>query len=354
MTIDSIGYFIYGMCVMFYSMMAWLFWRKGSDVLSRLIMSIMLICVVECLKDLAIYYFIDDITNRWWAVMTAADIIIIPFYIFVLMELVKPGWLTWRKGVLHEVPFVVLPLLYVVTGKVVWYYAIAIWAALYGSATLVLTFFFISQYHRVLKERFSYEENINLHWLRAILVSFFFILLVWTCSSVMIDVNFDNIYMVMSLTTWMFVGYFIYKHESVIDELSDDSTRQIQEVSSHIGEHSGDYFMQPQLCEQVRVLFEEQKLYLDPKLKLSDVARKVGTNRTYLSRFFNQENGKTFYDYVNNYRVKYAEQLLLSTNDPLLFIAEKAGFNSQSTFRRVFSAAYGCSPMEYRKRKGMK
>ena len=194
--IDPVGYFIYGMCVMFYSMMAWFFWRKGSDVLSRLIKAIMLIYVVESLKDLIIYYYVDDMTSRWWAVMTSMDIVIIPFYIFVLMELVKPGWLTWRKGILHEVPFVVLPLLYIITEHAIWYYIIAAWAVFYGSATLVLTFFFISQYHRVLKERFSYEDNINLHWLRAILVSFFFILAAWTCSSVMVDMQLyspDNI-----------------------------------------------------------------------------------------------------------------------------------------------------------------
>lgn len=63
------------------------------------------------------------------------------FYIFVLMELVRPGWLTWRKGILHEVPFVVLPLLYIVTEHTIWYYIIAAWAVFYGSATLVLTFF---------------------------------------------------------------------------------------------------------------------------------------------------------------------------------------------------------------------
>lgn len=62
---------------------------------------------------------------------------------------------------------------------------------------------------------------------------------------------------------------------------------------------------------------------------------RVGTNRTYLSRFFNQENGKTFYDYVNNYRVKYAEQLLSSTKDPLSFIAEK-----QDSIRLLLSAEY--------------
>lgn len=353
--IDPIGYFIYGMCVMFYSMMAWFFWRKGSDVLSRLIKAIMLIYVVESLKDLIIYYYVDDMTSRWWAVMTSMDIVIIPFYIFVLMELVKPGWLTWRKGILHEVPFVVLPLLYIITGHTIWYYIIAAWAVFYGSATLVLTFFFISQYHRVLKERFSYEDNINLHWLRAILVSFFFILAAWTCSSVMVDVNFDNLYMILSLATWMFVGYFLYKHESVIDELRDVDDARSSDASGMVGEansgmSAGDYLLSPEISQMVKDLFENQKIYLDPKLKLSDVAMRVGTNRTYLSRFFNQENGKTFYDYVNNYRVKYAEQLLSSTKDPLSFIAEKAGFNSPSTFRRVFASVYGCSPQEYRRR----
>lgn len=353
--IDPVGYFIYGMCVMFYSMMAWFFWRKGSDVLSRLIKAIMLIYVVESLKDLVIYYYVDDMTSRWWAVMTSMDIVIIPFYIFVLMELVKPGWLTWRKGILHEVPFVVLPLLYIITGHTIWYYIIAAWAVFYGSATLVLTFFFISQYHRVLKERFPYEDNINLHWLRAILVSFFFILAAWTCSSVMVDVNFDNLYMILSLATWMFVGYFLYKHESVIDELRDVDDARSSDASGMVGEansgmSAGDYLLSPEISQMVKDLFENQKIYLDPKLKLSDVAMRVGTNRTYLSRFFNQENGKTFYDYVNNYRVKYAEQLLSSTKDPLSFIAEKAGFNSPSTFRRVFASVYGCSPQEYRRR----
>ena len=343
------------MCVMFYSMMAWFFWRKGADVLSRLIKAIMLIYVVESLKDLVIYYYVDDMTSRWWAVMTSMDIVIIPFYIFVLMELVKPGWLTWRKGILHEVPFVVLPLLYIVTEHAIWYYIIAAWAVFYGSATLVLTFFFISQYHRVLKERFSYEDNINLHWLRAILVSFFFILAAWTCSSVMVDVNFDNLYMILSLATWMFVGYFLYKHESVIDELRDVDDARSSDAGGMVGEansgmSAGDYLLSPEISQMVKDLFENQKIYLDPKLKLSDVAMRVGTNRTYLSRFFNQENGKTFYDYVNNYRVKYAEQLLSSTKDPLSFIAEKAGFNSPSTFRRVFASVYGCSPQEYRRR----
>jgi len=78
------------------------------------------------------------------------------------------------------------------------------------------------------------------------------------------------------------------------------------------------------------------------------VAHMVGTNRTYLSRYFNQENGSTFYDFVNNYRLRYAENLLRNSESSILEISEKSGFNSLSTFRRVFSSAYGCSPNEFR------
>lgn len=334
--------FLYGMCVMFYSMMAWIFWRKGGDVLSRLIMVIMLVVDVECFKDIAFYLLFRQLSSGEWEVMTSLDIVIIPIYAFVLMELVKPGWLTWKKGVVHEMPFVVLPFMFVVTGADIWFYTLTVWGALYGCTTFVLTFFWISRYHEVLKSRFSYQEDINLHWLRGILVCFFVILLVWMGSCFMTDANFDNAYMVSSLALWMFISYFVYKHESVLDELSD-----IEEVVSH--ENDGDATLPQGLAQTVQKLFIEDKLYLNPKLKLSDVARLVGTNRTYLSRYFNQDNGQTFYDYVNNLRVKHAEKLLQATSNPIISVGELSGFNSLTTFRRVFMGHYGCSPAEYRK-----
>lgn len=44
-------YFIYGLCVMFYGMMAWFFYRKGADRLSRLVMLLMAILAAGCVKD---------------------------------------------------------------------------------------------------------------------------------------------------------------------------------------------------------------------------------------------------------------------------------------------------------------
>lgn len=146
---------------------------------------------------------------------------------------------------------------------------------------------------------------------------------------------------------WMVVSYFVYRHESVIDELNDTENEEEEEADLDL--HSCQ--LPPEVSESVRKLFDEEKVFLNPRLKLSDVARKVGTNRTYLSRFFNQENGYTFYDYVNQLRVKHAERLLSNTNLPISLIADQSGFNSLSTFRRVFNSYYQCSPQEYRNRK---
>lgn len=335
---DALTSFIYGMSLMFFSMMAWMFWRKGKDMLFRMIMWLMIVIDLQCVKDMTLFYFCGFSSEHTMYLTSALDMMIIPFYSFVLMELVKPGWFSWSKAILLEIPFLLLPLFFIATGHPIWYYILTTWGAVYGCTTFILMFFLISRYHKQLRERFSYQENINLNWLLAILNSFFLILLVWIVSCLMIDVNFDNIYMLCSLGLWMFICYFVYRHESVIDELSDVDVVPIEQSEEEASD----------LAAEVQRLFEVEKIYLNPKLKLSDVARAAGTNRTYLSRFFNRENGQTFYDYVNNYRIRFAEQLLKSSNATLIEVAEKAGFNSLSTFRRVFVANHGCSPIEYR------
>lgn len=286
-----------------------------------------------------VFFLIYGFDNEHaWYLTSSLDMMIIPFYSFVLMELVKPGWFRWVKAFMLELPFLLLPVFYIFTHNIIWFYVLSAWGAIYGFSTFILLFFMIRRYHRQLKERFSYQENINLNWLLAILNTFFLILFLWTLSCFVINVDYDNIYMVSSLILWMLIDYFVYRHESVIEELSDIEIVPLEQNEVDV---SG-------MAAEVQRLFEEDKIYLNPKLKLSDVALAVGTNRTYLSRYFNRQNGQTFYDYVNSYRIQYAENLLKSTNFPLPEIAIKSGFNSISTFRRVFFASFGCSPNKYR------
>jgi AraC-like DNA-binding protein len=109
------------------------------------------------------------------------------------------------------------------------------------------------------------------------------------------------------------------------------------------------------LSEQLNLCMLEQKLYLNPKLTLQDVCSAIGTNRTYLSDFLNNFLKTTFYDYVNELRIKTACEIMDSMTHenkrPIVEIAEVSGFNSISTFNRAFVKLMSTTPGQYIARK---
>lgn len=92
---------------------------------------------------------------------------------------------------------------------------------------------------------------------------------------------------------------------------------------------------------------EAHLLFCNPELSLQDLSIVVGTNRTYLSKWF-ADNDTTFYNYINKLRIDYAAQLLLTTDESIKTIQANAGFASKTTFRKDFLDYYGCSPSQYR------
>lgn len=332
-------FFIYGLSIMFYFMMAWFFFRKNRELLSKLVAVLMLVIGLQCVKDLFFIPFHSGELSTDWMVMTTSDMVAIPLYAFILIDLCRPGTLTWRKIVLHELSFIVPMVLFVTTHISLFYYIEVAWACIYGFGYAVWTIRTIPRYHALLKQRFSYDENINLNWLRIILGSFSVILSLWLVDCLIINLGIEAIYLMSSLVLWMFIAYFIYKHESVLEELSVDVKAEVpndcEKELSVIG-------------RQITLLFERDGIWLNPNLKLSDIAKAVGTNRTYVSVFFNTEAKSTFYDFVNRYRIEHACRLLENSSDSLKLIAEQSGFNSQQSFIRVFSKIKGMTPSEHR------
>lgn len=334
-------YFIYGLCVMFYLIMSWFFWRKNEALLSRLVAILMLVIGLQCIKDL---FFISPEYNSdmyIWSVMTSMDMVAVPLYGFILAELCRPGSLTLRSMVGQMIPFVLLPLLFIFTRLFIFFYIEVAWTAIYGGGYAIWAALTIPKYHKILKQRFSYTENINLNWIKVSLLSFFVILVLWIIDCMVVDLNIEAIYLLGSVMIWMWVCYFIYKHESVIDELNEPSDNT--EVAT-IDIIPGD-----ELHQRIRQLFDDERIYLNPQLKLSDVAALTNSNRTYISRCFNEHHGKTFFEFVNEYRVDHAKELLRSTSERMEIVAEQSGFSSRQSFHRVFLKIAGCPPEQYRK-----
>ena len=95
-------------------------------------------------------------------------------------------------------------------------------------------------------------------------------------------------------------------------------------------------------------LFEKERLYLHNDIKLVDVAKRVGTNKTYLSRALNARLSKNFCQFVNHYRVRDACMLYLrNPEQDMRPLAEQCGFSSQSNFSIVFKYNTGYTPGDW-------
>lgn len=100
--------------------------------------------------------------------------------------------------------------------------------------------------------------------------------------------------------------------------------------------------------EAIQHLVEEEKLYLQPNLKIDDLAKRLNTNRNYVYQAINVGMGLSFTTYINQKRIEYAKHLIEENPKALLTeISLKSGFTSTSAFYRNFKNLIGCSPKDY-------
>lgn len=85
-------------------------------------------------------------------------------------------------------------------------------------------------------------------------------------------------------------------------------------------------------------------------ISLVYIAEKLHISPSYLSRLFKKETGKTFIDYLKEYRLKKACELLINTNLRITEIAKTVGYDSYSYFNTLFSHFYGITPAQYREK----
>jgi AraC-like DNA-binding protein len=126
----------------------------------------------------------------------------------------------------------------------------------------------------------------------------------------------------------------------------DDSKEKYKTSSLTQGEQEVIYSM-------LLKLFENESIYRESKLQLQDVSDMLKVAPHNLSQTINSIAGKPFYDFVNDYRIKYLQKLL---EDPgqkrftILALGIESGFNSKASLNRVFKERTGLSPSAYQRR----
>lgn len=338
---DHLLYYIYGLNTMFYAMaVLWLYHHRPRAAHALASAALLAVLSLECVKDLPLIlggFALSEYTTR---LITLADLLVEPLYALLLITLCQP-WRRrpWRTLLLHEIPFVAFFAVYALTASHIVFYIGIAWCGVYGLYYFGWAFYAIHRYHLWLRDNYSYTENIDLRWLRAVLGAMTLILVLWVVSTYVFTVELESVHLLVGLTMWMFATYCLTRHHAALCELEAEASEEGEDKAESD---------EASLSARVERLFREQRIYLTPTLRLADVAKMIGTNRTYMSRHFNAELGMTFFDYVNDYRLRHACELLTTTDSPLYVIAEQSGFNSLTTFRRQFQSKYGKSPTDYR------
>lgn len=105
------------------------------------------------------------------------------------------------------------------------------------------------------------------------------------------------------------------------------------------------------LFRRLEKLMREKHIYRNNDISLDGLASMLGTNRTYISKIINKFADKSFWDYINMYRIAEATEILSDTENDIHVkdIQEHLGYNSAASFFRVFHKETGVTPLNYRK-----
>lgn len=108
--------------------------------------------------------------------------------------------------------------------------------------------------------------------------------------------------------------------------------------------------VQSDIMSKFKIAIEEDKIHLNPKLNLQELAKLTGVSETNLSNSINTYYGENFRAVINKKRIEEVKKRLLScnlSNLSFLGLAKECGFNSEASFYRIFKTTVGVTPKQF-------
>ena len=140
------------------------------------------------------------------------------------------------------------------------------------------------------------------------------------------------------------IGYMGFKQKPI------NPSFEVVDITTEKAETSGLNAGQKEIHDKLVYEFQHKKLYLNSELNIMDVAQLIGSNRSYISAIINQQYNQNFCTFVNSYRINELKQILNEDNNTVNeVLAEKAGFGSVKSMRRVVVSNIGLPFGDWRK-----
>ncbi|TGL80037.1 AraC family transcriptional regulator [Leptospira yasudae] len=150
-------------------------------------------------------------------------------------------------------------------------------------------------------------------------------------------------------STGVFLIFILLSRYPDFLEILRRGVREIRRKQSRINSDLKDSAL-----KKIKVLFEEEKIYLNDEISLKSLGNQLSLRPDQLSQVVNDSYGMNFNRFLNYHRIREAIRIL--EKDPeakIIHVAMRCGFNSKSSFNESFRRETGTTPTEYLRKKGM-
>lgn len=231
----------------------------------------------------------------------------------------------------------------------------------YSISALMYTHFFVYlgrtykslwKYRKIIKNKYSQIDQINLDWLSFSLNTFGLLTFVSLIHNFIALAKNRSVFMVTLVLLLIFVFYFV---NNVILKALRQPEIFAGITQNETTKYLGSNLTPSQIEEykkQLLALLRTEKPFLNPQVSLTDLSEKLSVSTKHLSQVINQSFNKSFFDFINTYRIQEVQQILKESMDDKLTVLEamyQAGFNSKSSFNTAFKKETGQTPTEFRK-----
>jgi AraC-like DNA-binding protein len=180
------------------------------------------------------------------------------------------------------------------------------------------------------------SDSINNKWLLVLLIA---VLIIWIFHTFIAFNYFVSGSIVFSILFYSFFLFFLFKKKitsKVFQKTNQRKTITTTEKTDN-------------LISKLNTIMINEKLFTNPDLKSSEIAVKLEISTHELSKLINENIGKSFTDFINEYRIKEAKELI-KTNSKYTIeaIGTQSGFNSKSAFYKAFKKFTNVTPAKYK------
>jgi AraC-like DNA-binding protein len=200
----------------------------------------------------------------------------------------------------------------------------------------------LKNYQNKIQQYYSNIDEVDLNWFRYfLLISIFnysasFTAMILKNVGLLVHIEYGYLIIRISILislVWMFFHGLRQYSLANFEEAPHNKSDHVKYATSALSTERAH-----ELFKEIERLFEKEQLFLNPDLRVQDVAKELEVSNHNVSQSINETAGVSFYDYVNNFRLRDFKRQL---SDPqkrkftILALGMESGFNSKASKSKV-------------------